>query len=75
MDKREIKNRIDYIIACVSVFAEKYRLSNQQAYAYLCRYTAIDFLLNYYDVMHTQSIESSVEDIQLYCYNRGGRVR
>ncbi len=75
MDKREIKNRIDYIIACVSDFANKYGLTYQQTYAYLRRHTAIDFLLDCYAAMHTQSIESSVADLQEYCYNRGGRIR
>lgn len=75
MNKREIKNRIDYIIACVSDFATRYNLSYQQAYAYLRRHTAIDFLLDCYSAMHIQSIENSVDDLQLYCYNRGGRIQ
>lgn len=74
MNKREARNRIDYIIACVSVFAERYGLSTRQAYAYLSRYTGIDFLIDCYGAMHTLSIEDSVSDLQLYCYNRGGRV-
>ncbi len=74
MDKQEIKNRIEYIVVCVSEFAKRFKLTNQQAYAYLRRFTGIDFLNEFYEVEHTQSIESAVEDLQLYCYKRGGRI-
>ena len=74
MDKQEIRNRIEYIVVCVSEFAKRFKLSNQQAYSYLRRFTGIDFLNEFYEVEHTQSIESAVEDLQLYCYKRGGRI-
>ena len=74
MDKQEIRNRVEYIVVCVSEFAKRFKLTNQQAYAYLRRFTGIDFLNEFYDVEHTQSIESAVDDLQLYCYNRGGRI-
>jgi len=74
MDKHEIKNMIEYIVVCVSEFARRFKLTNQQAYSYLRRFTGIDFLINHYEVEHTQSIESAVEDLQIYCYNRGGRI-
>ncbi len=74
MDKTEIRNRIEYIVVCVSEFAKRFKLTNQEAYAYLRRFTGIDFLNEFYEVEHTQSIESSVDDLQLYCYKRGGRI-
>jgi hypothetical protein len=74
MDKQEIRNRVEYIVVCVSEFAKRFKLTNQQAYAYLRRFTGIDFLNEFYDVEHTQSIESAVDDLQIYCYNRGGRI-
>ena len=48
MDKKEIFNRIEYVVACIGAFAQRYNLSNQQAYAYLRRFTGIDFLLDCY---------------------------
>lgn len=74
MDKQEIKNRIEYIVVCVSEFAKRFKLTTQQAYAYLNRFTGIDFLNDFYEVEHTQSIENAVEDLQLYCFKRGGRI-
>lgn len=74
MDKRELKNRIEYIVVCVSAFAERFKLTTTQAYAYLRRYTGIDFLIECYEAEHTLSIDNTVDDLQLYCYNRGGKV-
>lgn len=74
MDKHELKNRIEYIVVCVSEFAKRFKLTNQQAYAYLRRFTGIDFLSECYEVEHTQSIESAVDDLQVLCYKKGGRI-
>lgn len=74
MENNEIKNRIEYIVVCVSEFAKRFKLTNQQAYAYLRRFTGIDFLNTYYEVEHTQSIENAVEDLQMLCYRRGGKI-
>ena len=48
MDKKEIFSRIEYIVTCVGAFAQRYDISNMQAYAYLRRFTGIDFLLDCY---------------------------
>ncbi len=74
MERKEIKDRIGYIVACVGAFAKRFNLTNQQAYAYLRRFDGIDFLNDFYEVEHTESIESAVADLQLCCYNRGGRI-
>lgn len=46
MDKKEIFDRIEYVVACVGAFAQRYQLSNMQAYAYLRRFTGIAMLPN-----------------------------
>lgn len=74
MDKHELKNRIEYIVVCVSEFANRFNLTNQQAYAYLRRFSGIDFLNEFYEVEHTQSIESAIDDLQVLCYKKGGRI-
>lgn len=74
MDKHELKNKIEYIVVCVSEFAKRFKLTNQQAYAYLRRFTGIDFLNDCYEVEHTQSIDSAVDDLQMLCYKKGGRI-
>lgn len=74
MDKKEIINRIEYVVACVGAFAQRYNLTNPQAYSYLRRFTGIDFLLDCYAAEHTLSIDDAVDDLQILCKNNGGRI-
>ena len=74
MDKKIIINQIEYVISCVGAFASKYSLSNFQAYAYLRRFSGIDFLIDCYSAEHTLSIDEAVEDIQSICFKKGGRI-
>ena len=74
MTQKEIFNRIEYIVACVGAFAQSYNLSNMQAYAYLRRFTGIDFLLDCYAAEHTLSIDDAVSDLQVICQRKGGRI-
>ena len=74
MDRKEIFDRIEYVVACVGAFAERFKLSNPQAYAYLRRFAGIDFLLDCYAAEHTLSIEDAVSDLQVICSRKGGRI-
>lgn len=74
MDKIEIKDKIDYVAACVSEFAKKFFLSHPQAYGYLRRFNGINLLVSHYNIMHTLSIEEVVNDLQIYCSNHGGKI-
>lgn len=66
--------QVSYIVAVISEFAERFGLSNPQAYRYLARYKGIDFLQEFYDVEHTLSFENVVADVALYCRNNGGAL-
>ena len=65
---------IPYIICCVSAFARRYRLSTAQSYAYLRRYSGIEFLIECYAAEHTLSIEDAVDDLTAICQQKGGRI-
>ena len=74
MDKKEIFDKIEYVVACVGAFAQRFQLSNSRAYAYLRRFTGIDFLLDCYAAEHTLSIEDAVSDLQIICQREGGKI-
>ena len=74
MEKKEVLNKIEYVICYVGAFASRFNLSNAQAYAYLRRFTGIDFLLDCYAAEHTLSIEDAVDDITQICLQKGGRI-
>lgn len=73
MDKKII-NKVEYIIAIISDFANTHSLSTMQAYRYLERFKGIDFIDKFYDVNHTLSFEDVIEDLTAYCHRKGGEL-
>lgn len=71
MKKKEI---IEYVVCCVGAFASKFQLTNAQAYAYLRRYSGIDFLIDCYAAEHTLSIDDAVDDLAAICMKKGGKL-
>lgn len=71
MNKKDI---IEYVVCCVGAFATKFRLTNAQAYAYLRRFSGIDFLIDCYAAEHTLSIEDAVDDLATICMKKGGKI-
>lgn len=67
-------NIIEYVNCCVGAFANRFKLSSADSYAYLRRFKGIDFLLDCYAAEHTLSIEDAVEDITMLCKKNGGRI-
>ena len=45
----ELRKEINYAIACVSEFADRHKLSKQEAFNYLYKYKGIEFLKENHD--------------------------
>lgn len=67
-------NKIEYVNCCIGAFANRFKFPMAQAYAYLRRFNAIDFLIDCYAAEHALSIEDAVVDITLLCQKHGGRL-
>ena len=52
-------NIIEYVNCCVGAFANRFKLTLAQSYAYLRRFKGIDFLIDCYAAEHTLSIEDA----------------
>lgn len=74
MTQKEISNRIEYIVSCVGEFAIRHSLTNSAAYAYLKRFSGIDFLTRFYEAEHLLSIEDAVIDLTSICHRNGGAI-
>ena len=72
---KETIDKLNYIIALITEFAQTHQLSVQQAYLYLRDYKGLDFMDEFYDVEHTQSFKNSVEDLTFYCQRMGGMLQ
>jgi hypothetical protein len=66
------KNLINYLVICVSEFAERFSTNDKQAYQYLAQYGGISFLTEHYEIEHTLSLDDAIDDITLICHNNGG---
>lgn len=70
----KIKDKIEYIVICISEFAKKHKLTLLQSFNYLKRWRGIDFLDKGYEVEHLFSIEDAVDDLTDYCKKQGGQL-
>lgn len=68
------KNKIDYMVSCVSLFATRHNLSKKDAFQYLDKNKAISFLKQHYDIEHTLSLNDAVDDMAEICRQNGGKI-
>ena len=66
--------KIPYLNAVIRMFGSRFDLTVQQAFRYLYNFKGIRFLLEYYDVEHTLSIEDTVDDLIKVCQKNGGEL-
>ncbi len=67
-----IKDMSEYIVALIAAFARHYKMTDVEAYKYLNRFGAIKVAHDFYDVMHTQSMEDMVQSMSSFCNRKGG---
>ncbi len=68
------KKKINYIVSCISEFANRHGMKQNQAFRFLDKYQAIEFLKNNYDIEHTLSFEEVMGDMFVICKNNGGKL-
>lgn len=68
----EESRMLDYIVVCISEFADRHGMNMRDAYVYLTDYKGIDFLKEFYDVEHTLSFDDAMSDVAAVCRKNGG---
>lgn len=68
----KLQNRITYMVYCINTFADRYRLTAKQAFAYLNRFKGMEFLDECYEAEHQLSLEDAVNDLSIICKRNGG---
>ncbi len=71
MSERELNNRIEYIVTCIGDFASQYGMTPAAAYNFLEKYRGLSFLFDCYDIEHTQSVQTAVDDMSEVCIRNG----
>ena len=72
---REESNKLKYTIALVAEYANKFGISERQAFNYIRRFKGMDYLSSFYDVLHTQSFEDAIEALSFVCQRNGGKLQ
>lgn len=65
---------VPFVTECVRAFGARFDMSRQAAYHYLRQFKGLDFLIEFYDVEHLQSIEDTLDDLILVCQRNGGQL-
>ncbi len=72
--RRDERNVLNYIVVCISEFANRYGMHMRDAYLFLSSYQGIAFLKEFYDVEHTLSFDDVLDDLVLICEKNGGVI-
>jgi len=67
-----MRDKIDYVVACVNEFADAHGLDCVAGFDYLSRYAGVAFLDRHYAVEHAYSIDEAVADVSAACRRNGG---
>ena len=73
MSQSSIK-RLNYLLVFVKLFADKFDLSEKQAFNYLDAHKEFDFVDRHYEAIHTLDFEYAIADIQEVCRANGGAL-
>lgn len=68
------KYQIPYTNLCIRKFAERKKMTLEMAFAYLLNYGGMKYLVDYYDIEHTLSIEDTIDELTLTCKAAGGTI-
>ena len=74
MSNTNLRNRMEYFVACVREFAQAHGLSHPAAFDYLDRHQGMAFLVKCYEAEHTVSFADAVDDLGKVCRRHGGRL-
>ena len=74
LTKNMSKYEIPFLTACIRVFAQRFTMTRQAAYRYLHEHKGLEFLIEFYDVEHLQSMDETIDDLLIICQKNGGKL-
>lgn len=70
-DKRFVSNNVVvFLTFCIENYAEKHQMTSLEAYALFRRYHVDHYLINGFDMLHTQGKDAILHDIKIFIDNR-----
>ena len=71
---KETIDIIEYTIALINEFADKYGLSESASFKYIDDHDGLKLIKDHYGIMHTLSFADSVEGMASFCRRQGGTL-
>ena len=68
------KYELPFLTACIRAFGRRFNMSRQAAFHYLHEHHGLAFLIEFYDVVHLQSIDETIDDLLIICQKNGGTL-
>lgn len=69
-----VRDIFEYLIALVNEFAERFNLTDRQAFNYLKIHKGISFVEQNYGIIHTLDFNEAVDSVAAYCRRTGGEL-
>ena len=66
------EDKLEWTMIFIHEFGKRFGLTMKQAFGYLSRFKGIDFIDKHYRYAHTQSFETIIEELSMYCRRMGG---
>ena len=66
------KNKIEYIVMCVFLFAKRSGMPVKRALRYLLDGKGIAYLEEHYDIEHTLPIDDTLDSLEMVCQRNLG---
>ena len=68
------QNTIEYLVVFIREFAKRFSLTDSQAFRYMKRFGGIGVVIDHYDIMHTLSMDDTIDDMSNFCRRAGGKL-
>ena len=63
-----------FITSAVQAFARRFAITRQTSFRYLQQHKALAFLVEFYDVLHLQSMDDTIDEMLIICRQNGGTL-
>ncbi|NFE93581.1 DUF3791 domain-containing protein [Clostridium botulinum] len=60
-----------YIISIIESYRDRYNMEGKEIVELFKKYNVFEYIIEFYDVLHTQSITYGIDDIHEFILNRG----
>ncbi len=68
------KDVLLYIISIIEAYKKYYNMQGKETVELFKTYKVFEYIIEFYDILHTQAISYGIEDIHEFVKNRGEKI-